>query len=477
MADPKREKLNIILKLIAFKASCDGFPILNIRNSLPSLNKSLNAIQFLLDLIESLIGVEKLKELLIEMLSFNLDEIETTIKTILKLLIKQVFSCGISPTIPLNFITQGVDIDLKRVDFFDTLKTDPNSDVGTCLYGDPNEDFNYFLYETIQQTTPNTWDSILTITYYGPNTPVLVDNEQKLNVINIKIHPSYLNKSIFTFLNNFIDSIRFLPKQNVVPKIIDSIFGTLTSASNKGFSVIQEEVKFEKMVDKIINDSDNEELTIDDSFFKFTNDQLFEIEQETSLRQSGTRILVECSNTPSYLPLSGITTTSTLLANSTSSTEVNNILTVQLGGLSDDSVSNVSDENKDLGKKIFFKNLILGFIKVIVKALIGPAIMVVLSIYFKLAYGTFNYTGVIEFVKNNAKMYIDMIKEAIIGTVQRILLKFLFNILKEIIICNFIENKKQSIVQYRKSLESLVAGGQTKYIKLLNSLSKLGITL
>lgn len=478
MVDPRRQKLKIVLKIVAFKASCDGFPILNIRNSLPSLDSALDAIQFLLDLIESLIGLEKLKELLINMLSFELDKIESTIKTILKLLIKETFSCGISPTIPIQYITTGIDVDLKRIDFFDTLKVDPNSSVGTSTYGNPSTDFNLFLYNTVQQPTiPNAWKNLLIISYYNPNTPVIVDGTVKYNVINIKIHPSYINKPIFNFLNDFIDSIRFLPERTTVPKILDTLFGVLTASLNKDFKIIQEEVKFEKMVEKIISNGDNQEIEVDNSFFTFTNDELFEIEETATLRQSGKTLLKECSNTPSTISLSGVTELSTNLNNATNSTQVKNILTKSLSSLSSESSSDVSDEDKNLAEALFFKNLIKSFIKVIVKSIAGPAITTVLSIYFKLAYGVINYNSVIDFVKNNAKMYIDIIKEAVIKTVQRVLLSFLFNVLKELIICNFIENKKQTIKQYQDSLGSLVQSGKEKQLKLLKSLSNLGINL
>lgn len=482
MIDPKRGKLKIILQIIAFKASCDGFPKLNIRNSLPSLNKSLDVIQFIMDLIESLIGIERLKELLINMLSFELDKIENTIKNILKSLIKESFSCGISPTMPIDYITNGINIDIKRIDFFDTLKSDPSSEEGISIYGDPTTDFNYFLYETVQTPLkPNTWNNLLIVNYYPPTMPINVDGEIKYNVLNIKVHPNFINKPIFNFLNDFIDSVRFLPKQNTVPKIIDSIFGTLTSSLKKDFNTILNEVKFEKIVDNVISNGDREQVTeqvsVDNSFFTFSNEELFEIEQTATLRQSGNMILKECSNTPSTLPLSGLTEMASELKNSTSPSLTKEILTKQLTRLSELSSDELSDENKKLAQSIFFKNLIKGFIKVIAKAIVGPAISVALSIYFKMAYGKINYNNLIEFIKNNAQMYIDMIKKVVIETIQRILLNFLINALKEIIICNFIENNKQAIKQYQDSLESLVSKGQEKYLKLMKALSKLGISM
>ena len=95
--DAKAQKLKVVTDLLAFKSSCDGFPSLRLFNSLPSLNNAFDAIAFILDLIKSVVGIEALKDKLIDMLSYEIDGFELAIKKVLKLLIKEVFSCGISP--------------------------------------------------------------------------------------------------------------------------------------------------------------------------------------------------------------------------------------------------------------------------------------------------------------------------------------------------------------------------------------------
>ena len=70
--DAVKGKLKVVQEILAFKASCDGFPNLKLSNSLPSINKLLDVIAFLMDLIKSVVGLEALKDKLINMLSYEM---------------------------------------------------------------------------------------------------------------------------------------------------------------------------------------------------------------------------------------------------------------------------------------------------------------------------------------------------------------------------------------------------------------------
>ena len=471
--DPKQSKLKVVNDIIAFKASCDGFPTLKLNNSLPSISNGLNAIAFLLDLIKSVVGVEALKEKLIDMLSYEVEGFELAIKKTLKSLIKEVFSCNISPTIPLSLISNGINFDLERVDFFNILKVDPNSVEGGVIYGNPDNDFNYFLYDTIQLGSPNTWKNILVVTYI--QTGALVDGQVKNNVINIKIHPSYVNKSIFTFLTDFIDSMRFLPETNTTPRIIDTVFGTISSSISKDYFSLKKEAEFEQLMDKILYNTVEVETEIDNTFFEFSNQELYDVEKRALLLQTGTLILEECQSVVSQVSLESVTNLLNSLSGSTTAGERKTILTKQLQILADESSQNVSEENKNISDLQFFLRLIKGLIIVILKTLIGPAMVLIFSIYLKLAYGNLNFNTLKEFIVNNSKFYVDMVKRVMIETIQKTLLRFLFNVLKEIILCNLVNNTKQMQKQFQSTMKGLTGSRAVELLQLVNNLSALGI--
>lgn len=471
--DVRAKKIKAVMDILAFKSSCSGFPALKLTNSLPSINNLLNAIAFLLDLIKSIVGVEVLKDKLIDILSYELEGFELAIKKILKSIIKEVFSCGISPTIPANLITTGIDFDLERIDFFDILKVDPTSTEGSIVYGDPNKDFNYFLYDTIQLGTPNTWKNILIVTFIP--TGGIVDGQPKNNVINVKIHPSYSNKTIFQFLNNFIDSIRFLPETNTTPRIIDTVFGTIASSISKDLITLKKEAEFEQITEKILSKSSDVQTEIDNTYIEFTNEEKFEIERRALLLQNGVTVLEECNAVVSEVSLGSVTDLLSALSGTTTAGERKTVLTKHLDILADESTSNVDKDNKSLGKLNFFLKLIKGLILVILKSVTGPAIILIISIYLKLAYGILNFNDIKEFIKKNLKFYTDMVKKIIVETIQRVLLSFLINVLKELIICNLLENTKQMQKQYQATLTGLTGAASAKQLELISQLQSLGI--
>jgi hypothetical protein len=306
-------------------------------------------------------------------------------------------------------------------------------------------------------------------------TGALVDGQPKNNVLNIKIDPSYSNKTIYQFLNNFIDSVRFLPESNTAPMVINTIFGTITSVSGKDFITIKRETEYEQIIEKVLSKSEDVEVTIDDTFFNFSNQEIFEIENKALLKQTGRIVLEECNSAVSTVSLDSLLNLVGSLSGATSSGERKTILSKQLTEISAESAQNVDQSNFHLGELAFFIRLIKGLIYVILKSVIGPSMILILSIYFKLAYGILNFDGLIDFIKKNAKFYIDMVKKIVIETIQKVLLAFLFNVLKELIICNLLKNTKQIQKQFQDTLKGLTGKSQQAYLELISKLSSLGL--
>jgi len=101
--------------------------------------------------------------------------------------------------------------------------------------------------------------------------------------------------------------------------------------------------------------------------------------------------------------------------------------------------------------------------------------ILIFCLYLKMAYNTLNFNDLKEFIKTNLKFYLEMVKKIIIDTIQKTLLTFLFNVLKELIICNFTKNLKQTQKQYQKSLEGLTGKSKFDSLELLTKLQSLGI--
>ena len=116
------QKKKVMGNVAALNVITEGLPKFKPLDSFSSMNNSTNATDFLMDLIQSLIGYEDLKSNIVDMLTRKLPEIESEIKKKLKIEIKGFVSCGINPSIPdfLKSTGSGVTIKLPNIDFFES---------------------------------------------------------------------------------------------------------------------------------------------------------------------------------------------------------------------------------------------------------------------------------------------------------------------------------------------------------------------
>ena len=148
--------------------------------------------------------------------------IEKDIKLALKQELKSIVSCGVDPSIPsfLKYGNSGIVTEVKKVDFFDMLLTDPTTIGGSLMYDDVSNqlnstDFNTFLYSNIEQNksdfTPNggtssPWGSstigsdVIDLKFSPVGTPDIGNN-----VIKVTTNSNFDNKTLIEFNNSFID--------------------------------------------------------------------------------------------------------------------------------------------------------------------------------------------------------------------------------------------------------------------------------
>ena len=106
---------------------------------------------------------------------------------------------------------------------------------------------------------------------------------------------------------DFIDSMRFLPETNTTPRIIDTVFGTISSSISKDYFSLKKEAEFEQLMDKILYNTVEVETEIDNTFFEFSNQELYDVEKRALLLQTGTLILEECQSVVSQVSLESVT--------------------------------------------------------------------------------------------------------------------------------------------------------------------------
>ena len=106
--DITKQKGKVFSEIAALRVSAEGFPKSQLLNSLPSITQETNSLDFLMDLLKSLVGFESLKDSLVDALTHNLDDIEIEIKEALKKILKSMVSCSVNPSIPSDFTNNGM---------------------------------------------------------------------------------------------------------------------------------------------------------------------------------------------------------------------------------------------------------------------------------------------------------------------------------------------------------------------------------
>jgi hypothetical protein len=471
------QKNKVMGNIAALNVINEGLPNFNIKNSFESINNGTNPVDFLLDLVQSLMGYQELKGNIVDVITRKLPEIESQIKKTLKQDLKGYVSCGVNPSIPawLRSTGSGIELKLSNIDFFETMKTDPNSDFGFLIFEDASSglnstDFNTFLYSNIDLNkndfTPNggtaspwgastTSTDIIDIRFSPVGTTVN-------NIIKINANANYDNKSLTEFNNAFIDSITLFGSPNningskILNGIIDNLFGTISVNVGKTKKQLKKEAEINEVLECILNSDEND--VIDDSYFEFDNTQLTRIEIEVNNKKNGIRILETCGNLPVEVPIDVLMdvnknlTASTITTGTTSPQEEQvRAMTNAIDTIADTQASGAASIDIPTVKLNFLIDLIKNFMKSIINILISPKLMTLFSLNFKILYGIASeYDGPIDFMKKNKNLIISIAKsvlEPIIKMLLSMVLKRLTAMISKKLSGDKIEQAKNYVAQ------------------------------
>jgi hypothetical protein len=444
------KKKKIFGNIAASKTLFDGLPKLKTSSSFPSINNGGNSITFLTDLIKSLIGFAALIVAIVDILTYSLSEIELEIKKALKSQLKDIVSCGVDPTLP-NFIKStgsGINIEVNKVDFLDLLKIDPNSVGGKLSYGD-STDFNRFLYDTIQQDgNINTWNNIMDVTFNSVG-----NNTRPNNSFTIKANSSYDNKTLTDLNNDFVDSLTLFNSEGIINRIIDGIYGSISITVKKTTKQLELEAKINDVIDNLVN-SDNQ---IDDSYFTFTNEEIYKQELNADLRKKGITKLECCNKIASSIPVSFLNDLNNEISTAANSSEKKEIITNNLNKMANQTTINSKNSSDNSTIKLdFIQGLINNLIKSIINVILSPKIIMIFIINYKIIYGqTAIFSDPIDFIKKNKNLFHNIMKK-ISGMIITILLGIALKKISELVACNVAKKQVEKGKTQLSQLLSLV---------------------
>ena len=402
------KKKKIFGNIAAAKTLTEGLPKLKTSSSFPSVNNGGNSILFLTDLIKSLIGYSALVVAIVEILTHSLAIIEREIKQALKLELKNIVSCGVDPSLPafIKSSGTGIIIEVNKVDFLDLLKTDPNSVCGKLLYGD-SSDFNRFLYDTIQNDgTPNTWAGIIDVTFNSLGSGSIPNN-----TFTIKANSSYDSKTLTDLNNDFIDSLTLFNSEGIVNRIIDIIFGSISVKIKKTTKQLETEAKINNVIDTMVNSDTGD--AIDDSYFTFTNEEVYIQQLNADLRKKGILKLECCNKVAASVPVEFLTDFNNQMSAATTTAEKQEIISTNLNKMADQNTVNSKNPTDHISIKLnFIQQLINNLIKAIIGVVLSPKVIMIFLINYKIIYGpSATFSDPIDFIKKNKNLMKNIMKK------------------------------------------------------------------
>jgi len=221
----------------------------------------------------------RILQILLEILTEFLPQLIRILKEAIVAAIKEAMACGSDFVMPpsISFV-----LDVKNIDYNNIFKLNADSgEITDILFGEPNKDFDRFLYDTIQ--TPN-----LMNTWSGPNGPLLNVTFIQPGQLNLVVDTNYSDKSFDDFLFDFMSSIELFNKEKFIATMIDFFFSNITSQISPTIEQLLKEEQVNATIDKILNtDPCYDEIVFDNSFFSFSNDDLAKMESKAKQRKSG----------------------------------------------------------------------------------------------------------------------------------------------------------------------------------------------
>lgn len=452
------QKSKVFGKVAAARTLAEGLPKLVTNPSFPSINNDGNSVNFLVDMLKALVGVEKLRTIIVDTLSYKLDEIEVTVKNQMKLSLKELVNCGVNPSIPayLKSTGSGIKIEVPKIDFLDVMKVDPLSREGDFIYTDTqavpltnSNDFNTFLYGTIQANgSTETWASsqpILNVKFDAVNVSPAPNN-----TITFNTNPAYDNKSLTDLNNDYIDSIDLFDSRLMLNNILDDIFGAISVTLNKSRSQLLKEEQIKKVIQNIV-DADEEDV-IDNGYFQFTNDEVAEQENAADWRKKGINVVTTCGNAATTIPPSTMDDINEDLKGAVFIEDKKTIISEGLNKLGDEIGSQAgSDEDSYALNLNFIISLITNLISSIIKSILSPKVITMFLLNYKIVYGiNAEYKDAIDFMKQNKNLMIDVgevVRNAIIDILLGTTLKEISNLVKATAVEIATEKAKNLIAQ------------------------------
>ncbi len=427
----KDTKKKIFTKIAAYTSLDEQGKMPDTSDIFPSVNNSSEIIPYLMDLMGVILGTEAVKILTGEVFTDFLDNVEPKLKESLK---KQITNLNSNVSLPTDC---KFEIGTGDMDSFSKLKT-----INT-----PTEDYLF------DNTVP-TFDNILGDAIKAPNTEmtfggiVTVSHDPSLDKITIK--PLNVGITVGALLTGFIDSMIIINKKEITTKVMDLIYGVISSNNGKTVDQLKTELTARKTLEQYINEGD-------DSFVmnpKY-NDEILKSANELS--KGITTHDMGCGLITASITLEDLSALLSTVSESSDPSVVANAFEATMDASSSNSNgAEASKENKQTILDGFFKKLINMLTSALTEAMtMAPQIRALIAMSTSLLN---NGVAIIGNVVDDIKKYANFIK-CNINELTSLLIQFIMKLaigaLNKLLVPIIKKIVKEKINQYVNTLKSL----------------------
>ena len=429
--DPKQILLG---KIEGLKITNEAFTNISFTNSLPSISKPRNSLEFTLDLFRIFFGGQKVKDEFKLFLLTELKSLSADLISYFKQNIVDYIFCSVDVEIPDEFFT-GVSFSVKEIDFFEALKIDPDSELGKFYYEDYENNLNKLLYQAINNPgVEYNWNDILLVSYSNQN-------------FYIKLDPSFQGKTVYDFVNAYFSKVQFFNDVTIISDFVDGIFGTLSSLASNAISKrgLKNREQFNILLDKIFDD-----VTVDDSFYSFDDE---EIERRIKQKKEGYFEYVDCELSYvkyDYNLLQGFVDD---LVNVSQYNE--DIYNVNFDYLINQTSPTVSPSDKGSYQNNIFLEFFRNITKSITLKLFSPKQILFIKLFRKMVKKVDVDVSFVGFFKEHKNFIFDIVKKHILGAVVRYLVTIITRELTKLIAESNIKKQQEQLKFYVLQITSL----------------------
>lgn len=475
-----RLRQSLLAKLGIANVICSTFPSTNILGTVDFIRESLrDVVKFLIELLITLldINLERMQELLSKWLAKELNILSSELNFTLRNNLNSCFLCKINPNIPNWMITDGINIEIKQVDFQGMLSIHPDSDAGNFIYGG-EEDMNRFLFDVVNNNGAKTWSynglevAKFTFIETGANVgydesidPAISDNEKgkqnsgpRNNVINMKIARRYQGEPLINFINDYINSQSpIIISSKTVPNVMDLKYGLTSRLGNLSIDLIRKKAEFNaaatELFEKGVEDPD---IKIDNSFITFDKEQRDAIEINTNEMYTGVVDSSNCCCGKSSINDSTLISFNERIQKATGETEVISVIDGGLTQMANESVSGFEPEERNKGYIEFFIDFIQNLGTVILSMILSPKINLIIVMLYYMVNKKARFINVKDFLKS----VICVVRDLMLGILKKLIFSLLLpqviRELSDIAKCAIKQKIARKVDEERRSLESLL---------------------